>query len=100
MEPITYAWLAVGLVPHQIQKRYPSRNVRTIAIRALFWTLEIRTMRMPVTVRHPARKSLLHPAPVAYGARRYRCRTAWTLCVPLIERVRDAVWAAVMRLKG
>jgi hypothetical protein len=26
--------------------------------------------------------------------------TAWTLRIPLIERVRDAVWAAVMRLKG
>ena len=30
-----------------------------------------------------------------------RCRcTAWTLRISLIEQVRDAVWAAVLRLKG
>jgi hypothetical protein len=83
-EKLTWAWLAAGLVPYHIEKRYPSRHDRVVTIRALFWTLEIRTRWLRPT--HRGRRS-----------RRY---TDWTLRIPLIERVRDAVWAAVMRLKG
>jgi hypothetical protein len=76
-ENLTWAWLAAGLVPYHIEKKVPSRRERVVTIRALFWSLEVRTRRL----------------------RRTR-RTEWTLHIPLIERVRDAVWAAVMRLKG
>lgn len=85
MEPSTCTWLTVGLVPYHIQKRYPARRVRTITIRALFWTLDIRTHWQPCRDRRRVRS---------------QCRTAWTLHIPLIERLRDAVWAAVARLRG
>lgn len=85
MEPITYTWLAVGLAPYHVAKRYPSRHVRAITIRAFFWTLDIRTCWQRRCYRHRVR---------------WLRRTAWTLRIPLIERLRDAVWAAVMRLRG
>jgi len=80
----TYAWLTVGTVPYYIETRLPSRCQRIVTIRALFWSLEVRT-RWPRSPR---------------GGRRNRSRTNWTLHIPLIERLRDAVWAAVMGLKG
>jgi|GEM_PF-1015751 len=76
-ENLNWAWLAAGLVPYHIEKRLPSRRERVVTIRALFWTLEVHTRRIGCTRR-----------------------TDWALRIPLIERVRDAVWAAVMRLKG
>ena len=83
-EKLTWAWLAAGLVPYHIEKRYLSRRERIVTIRALFWTLEMRTRWLRPTRR---------------GRRSRRC-TDWTLRIPLIERVRDAVWAAVLRLQG
>jgi hypothetical protein len=82
-ENLTWAWLAAGFVPYHIEKRYPTCRERIVTIRALFWTLEVRTRWMRPTCR---------------GRRSRRC-TDWTLCIPLIERVRDAVWAAVLRLR-
>jgi len=76
-EYLTWAWLAAGLVPYRIEKKLPSRRERIVTIRALFWSLEVRTRRVHRTQR-----------------------TGWTLRIPLIERGRDAVWAAVIRLKG
>lgn len=75
-ENLSWAWLVVGLAPYQIERQRPSRYARRVTIRALFWTLEVRTRRV----------------------RRQRL-TDWTLRIPLIERVRDAVWAAVTRLR-
>lgn len=83
-EHVTWAWLAAGLVPYHIEKTLPSRRERLITIRALFWTLEVHTRWLRAARR----------------GRRGRRRTAWTLRIPLIERLRDAVWAAVTRLKG
>jgi hypothetical protein len=76
-ENLTWAWLAAGLIPYHIEKQQPTRRERVVTIRALFWSLEVRTRRI----------------------RRTR-RTDWTLRIPLIERVRDAIWAAVTRLKA
>ena len=73
-EKLTWAWLAAGFIPYHIEKRYPSRHERVIAIRALFWTLEVRTYRL---------------RPLRRGGRGQR-RTNWTLHILLIERVRDA----------
>ena len=70
-------WLAAGLVPYYIEKKLPSRRESLVTFRALFWTLDVRTRRV----------GRVH-------------RADWTLRIPLIERTRDAVWAAVMRLKG
>ena len=83
-EKLTWAWLAAGLVPYHIEKRYPSRRERVIKIRALFWTLDVRTSWL---------------RPISHRGRGQH-RSDWTLRIPLIERVRDAVWAAVLRLKG
>jgi hypothetical protein len=83
-ENLTWAWLAAGLVPYHIDKKLPSRRERIVTIRAMFWTLELRTRWLRPTHRD----------------RRSRRCTDWTLRIPLIERVRDAVWVAVMRLRG
>lgn len=64
--------LLVGLVPYQVERRQAGQRVR-LTVRALFWSLE-------------GRRS---------SARRWR----WTLRVALIERVRNAAWAAVERLR-
>jgi hypothetical protein len=69
-----WIWLAVGLVPYRIAWKHLAGGVRLLEIRALFWSLELRLRR---SGRHD-----------------------WTVRVPLVERVRDAVWSAVMRLRG
>lgn len=69
-----WIWLAVGLVPYRIARKHLAGGVRLLEIRALFWSL---TVRLRPSGRHD-----------------------WTVRVPLVERMRDAVWAAVMRLRG
>jgi hypothetical protein len=69
-----WIWLAVGLVPYRIARKHLAGGVRLLEIRALFWSLTVR-------LRHSGRHD-------------------WTVRVPLVERMRDAVWAAVMRLRG
>ena len=66
--------LAVGLVPYRIERKCLAGGTRTLEIRALFWALEVRW-----------RRSSHHD---------------WKVRVPLIERLRDAAWAAVTRLRG
>lgn len=66
-------WLAVGLIPHRIEWRYLAGGVRTLEVRALFWLLIVR-------LRHSGRHD-------------------WTFRVPLIERLRDMTWAAIMQLR-
>ena len=66
--------LAVGFVPYRIERRCLAGGGRKLEIRALFWTLMVHWRR---SGRHD-----------------------WKLSVPLIERLRDAVWAAVTRLQG
>ena len=101
MEPSTTAWLAVGLVPYHIAKRYPTRHTRAVTIRALFWTLDIRTTRTPVGAGRLRRGGRDFQSPGRNRRRvRWQHHSAWTLHIPLIERLRDAVWAAAARLKG
>lgn len=66
--------LAVGLVPYRIARRFPTNGGWTLEIRALFWSL--------------------------YVHRNRSGRHNWLVRIPLIERLRDAAWAAVMRLRG
>jgi hypothetical protein len=68
-----YIGLMMGLVPYHIERKYLVGNKRTLQVRALFWSLTLHQRR---SGRHD-----------------------WTLCVPLIERLRDAAWAAVMCLR-
>lgn len=68
-----WVWLVVGLVPYRIEKRCLAGHVRTLEVRALFWSL---TVRLRSSGRHD-----------------------WTVRVPLIERLRDAVWAAVTQMR-
>jgi hypothetical protein len=67
-----WIWLVVGIIPHYIEKQQ-MRNGWIMHIRALFWSLEIRYQ---------------------HGQNR------WTLSIPLVERLRSAVWAAIMHLRG
>jgi hypothetical protein len=66
--------LAVGLVPYRVARKHLAGGVRLLEMRALFWSLELRL--------------------------RQSGRHDWTVRVPLVERVRDAVWSAVMRLRS
>ena len=75
-ENLTWVWLVAGLIPYRIERKRPSRRECVVTIRALFWTLDVHARRIGRT----------------------RC-TEWMLHIPLIERIRDAVWAAVTRLK-
>ncbi len=106
MEPITTAWLAVGLIPYHIENKRPSRRTHTVVIRALFWTLEVRARRIPVgpdrlrkRAQYAGSCDFQPPGSQAPARARRRQLTDWTLHIPLIERVRDAVWATVLRLK-
>jgi hypothetical protein len=73
-ERMLWIWLAVGVVPHSVKRKHLRGGVRTVEVRALFWSLELRL--------------------------RQSGRHDWTVRVPLVERMRDAVWSAVMRLRG
>jgi hypothetical protein len=66
--------LAVGLLPYRIRRRYLPGGTWTLEVRALFWSVSLR-----------ARPSGRHD---------------WTLRLPLVERLRDAAWAALLRLRG
>ena len=68
-ENLTWAWLAAGLVPYHIEKRYPSRRERIVTIRALFWTLEVRTRWLRPT-RRGRRQPALHRLDAAHPADR------------------------------
>jgi hypothetical protein len=67
-----WIWIVVGLLPYRVKWQSLTNGVCTLEMRALFWSLAVRLRR---SGRHD-----------------------WKLSVPLIERLRDAVWAAVMRL--
>jgi len=66
-------WLAVGLIPYRIELRTDSSGLRSLEVRALYWSLVV--------------------------LQQLNRRTEWILCVPLVERLRDAFWAAVMQLR-
>lgn len=66
--------LAVGLVPYRVERECLAGGARRVQIRALFWSLMVHQRR---SGRHD-----------------------WKVRVPLIERLRDAAWAAVARLRG
>jgi hypothetical protein len=68
-----WVWLAVGVVPYRIERRCLAGGVRTVEVRALFWSVSVRRLRSG--------------------------RCCWTVRLPLVERLREAVWAAVMRLR-
>ncbi|MGH9858376.1 MAG: hypothetical protein ACRD4B_11075 [Acidobacteriota bacterium] len=66
-------WLIWGLVPYRIHKKHLPGGLRLIEVRALFWTFYIK--------------------------QRPSGRHDWTLRIPLIEKLRQAVWMAVMHWK-
>jgi hypothetical protein len=69
-----WIWLAMGVVPYSIKCKHLRGGVRTVEMRALFWSLSVRLRR---SGRHD-----------------------WRVYVPLVEQLREAVWAAIMRLRG
>lgn len=68
-----WIWFVVGLIPYYINKQEVRNG----------WTLEIRTLFYSLKVYH-----------------REHGLNGWTLRVPLIERLRKAVWAGIMHLRG
>jgi len=69
-----WIWLALGFIPYHIEKKCLTRGRRLLVVRALFWSL---------TVQSTGRSR----------------RRTWKLRIPLIERLRDAIWAAIDRLR-
>jgi hypothetical protein len=65
--------LLVGLMPYRVECQVLPGGKRTLEAQALFWSLRVH--------------------------RRSRSRRNWTLRLPVIERIRGAAWAAVMRLR-
>ncbi len=61
-------WLLAGFIPYSIE-RHPRRNGRVLSIRAMFWSVEIDSWK---------------------GKQR-----SWIVRLPLIERCRNAIWAAI-----
>ena len=65
--------LLLGCLPYRVEREHQTGGERALEMRALFWTLTI-----------------------------HRCwdgQRDWTLRVPLIDKARDAIWAAVLRLR-
>lgn len=71
---MVWIWLAVGMVPYSIKRKHLKGGVRTVEMRALFWSLNVRLRR---SGRHD-----------------------WRVYIPLVEQLREAVWAAILRLRG
>jgi len=67
-------WFLAGLVPYYIKWVYLARGGWTLEMRALFWWLRSQNRS------GAASECILH--------------------LPLIERVRDGIWAAVTRLRA
>ena len=68
-----WIWLVVGFIPYYVNKQQMG-NGWILQVRALFWSLEIDRQQVR--------------------------RNRWTLRVPLIERLRNAVCASIMHLRG
>jgi len=66
-------WLMIGFIPYRVKRVFLAGGVSRLEIRALFWSLSIR--------RRPSK------------------RHDWTVQVPLIEKLRDAIWAGIMHFR-
>lgn len=66
-----YIWFIIGLIPYRIKHQRLTRGERRLEVQALFWSLD---------------------------GHRQRSTYAWSLRVPLIEKLRHAVWIAVVQI--
>ena len=73
-DKLIWVWIVAGLVPYKVTLNWLDRRCWRLEIKALFWAFKIQ--------------------------RRRNGRKDWALRLPLIERLRDAIWSAVMRLRG
>ena len=78
-ETTNWFWFLLGFIPYRIEREF-IRNGWQLDIKALFWTFT-------VTRRIHRRKR-----------RRFQ-RTSWTLRIPFIEKLREAIWTAVISLR-
>jgi hypothetical protein len=69
-----WIWLMIGLCPYRFKRTHLAGGVCLWEARALFWSLSVYQRRTG--------------------------RNDWVMNAPLIERLRDAVWAAVIRLQS
>jgi hypothetical protein len=75
-------WLLIlGFVPFDWHFDYIPGGWQ-MTLRALFWNLQVKRQFNRQRGRQPWRK-----------------RTEWHLRIPLIEKLREAIWAAVLRLR-
>jgi hypothetical protein len=65
--------LAAGLLPYRVERRWLARGGQRLHVRALFWSVVVR--------------------------QHCNGRRTWLVHVPLIERLRNAAWAAIEQLR-
>lgn len=68
-----WLWLLVGLTPYHLKRVNRPGKLHRLELRALFWSLAVE--------------------------RRPGGRYEWLMRAPLIERLREAMWAALLRLR-
>jgi hypothetical protein len=68
-----WLWLLVGLTPYYLKRVNRPGKLHRLEMRALFWSLVVQ--------------------------RQSGGRYEWTIRAPLIERLREAMWAAILRLR-
>ncbi len=68
-----WLWFIVGMIPYTFKRQFLTDGSRLLQAHALFWSAEIRVSR---------------------GR-----RVQWTIRIPLIQRLGNALWEALMRLR-
>ena len=66
-------WLILGIMPYEMSRVHLQSGKRRFVVRALFWSIMITTRRSGLV--------------------------DWKLCIPLIEKLRQTVWAVVMQVR-
>jgi hypothetical protein len=72
-DKLIWMWVAIGFVPYTVALNWQDRGRWCLEVKALFWAFKI--------------------------SRRRNGRKDWMLLLPVIGKMRDAIWSAVMRLR-
>ena len=68
-----WLWFVIGMIPYTLKRQFLTDGSRLLQARAFFWSAEIRVSR---------------------GR-----RVQWTIRIPLIQRLGNAIWSAMQRLR-
>jgi hypothetical protein len=68
-----WPWFVVGMIPYTLKRQFLTNGSRLLQAHAFFWSAEIRLSR--------------------------RGQVQWTIRIPLIQRLGNALWETLMRLR-